>query len=154
MFKQQAGVSAALVSYANFPQAIADLLNGTNHYMFITTLPVMGLITEGKLRPLAVTAPQRMPALKDVPTVSEEGYPSLTVGDWVGMLVKSGTPAAIIDTLNSALNRALQRSSVRQSFANAGAEAVGGNPDVLSRQIREDVERWGRVIAAAGIKPK
>lgn len=154
LFKQQAGIRAAHVPYVQFPQSIADLLNGTNHYTFITTLPVMGLIYEGKLRPLAVTAPARLPALKDVPTVAEQGYPGLTVADWSGMMVRTETTATIVAQLNAALNRALQQPTVKEAFVRVAAEPVGGAPDVFAKQLREDVERWGKVISSAGIKPK
>lgn len=154
LFKQQANVRAAHVPYVQFPQAITDLLNGTNHYMFITTLPVMNLIADGRLRALAVTSPQRLPALKDVPTVGEQGYPVLAVGDWSGMMVRTGTPAPIIAQLNAALNKALQQPAVKEAFSRVAAEPVGGAPEVFTRQLREDVERWGKVVAAAGIKPK
>lgn len=154
LFKQQADVRAAHVPYIQFPQAIADLLNGTNHYMFITTLPVMGLIADGKLRALAVTSPQRLPSLKDVATVGEQGFPGLTVADWSGMMVKTGTPAAVITRLNEAVNKALQRPSVREAFARVAAEPVGGAPEVFTKVLREDIEKWGKVIAAAGITPR
>lgn len=153
LFKQQADVRAAHVPYVQFPQSITDLLNGTNHYMFITTLPVMGLIGDGKLRAIAVTAPQRLQALKDVPTVAEQGYAGLTVGDWSGMMVRAETPAAIVTQLNVALNKALQQPSVQEAFARVAAEPVGGAPEVFAKQLREDVEKWGNVISAAGIKP-
>ncbi len=154
LFKQQAGVRAAHVPYVQFPQSIADLLNGTNQYMFITTLPVMGLIKDGKLLALAVTAPQRLPALPNVPTVAEQGYAGLTAADWSGMMVKTGTSPTIIAQLNTALNKALKQPAVTQAFARVGAEPVGGGPEVFAKQLREDVEKWGKVIASAGIKPK
>ena len=80
-FRIQTGVRATHVPYRALPQAIGDLINGTNHYQFITPLPVLGLITDGKLRALAVTAPTRMAALKDVPTVVEQGFPELVIAD-------------------------------------------------------------------------
>ncbi len=93
MFKLQTGVRATHVPYQGLPQAIADLMNGTNQYQFITPLPVIELIAAGKLRALAVTGPARLPALKDVPTVGEAGFPDLIIQDWFGILVKTGTPA-------------------------------------------------------------
>ena len=93
MFKLQTGVRATHVPYQQFPQAIGDLINGTNQYMFITSLPVVELIESGKLRALAVTGPKQIRFSKDVPTIVEQGLPELVVEDWVGFAVKSGTPA-------------------------------------------------------------
>ena len=90
-FKLQTGVRVAHVPYSALPQAIGDLLNGTNHYQFITPLPVLDLIATGKLRALAVTAPERLAALRDIPTVGEAGFPNLIIQDWIGLLVKAGT---------------------------------------------------------------
>ena len=75
LFKLRTGVRATHVPYQALPQAIADLLGGTNQYQFITTLPVLDLIASGRLRALAVTAPTRIPALKDVPTRGGGGFP-------------------------------------------------------------------------------
>src|SRR5262245_3641678 len=107
-FRLQTGVRVAHVPYTQaVGQLIADLVNGTNHFQFITPLPVVDLIASGKLRPLAVTAHKRLPVLKDVPTVVEEGFPELVIQDWVGLVVKSGTPDAIVTRLNEATNKAL-----------------------------------------------
>jgi tripartite-type tricarboxylate transporter receptor subunit TctC len=82
MFKLQTGVRATHVPYQALPRAITDLLNGTNHYQFITPLPVVDLIAAGRLRALAVTVPARLFVLKDVPTVGEAGFPDLIIQDW------------------------------------------------------------------------
>jgi tripartite-type tricarboxylate transporter receptor subunit TctC len=128
LFKLHTGVRAAHVSYRVLPQAIADLLNGTNHYQFITALPVLDLIAAGKLRALAVTAPTRMPLLKDVPNVVEEGFPQLVIEEWVGLVVKSGTPNTIIARLNEATNNALAKPSVREALQKIASEPAGGSP--------------------------
>ena len=154
LFRQQAQVRAAHVPYVQFPQAISDLLNGTNHYMFITTLPVMDLIASGKLRALAVTSPQRLPTLKDVPTVGEQGFAGLTVGDWNGMLVRAGTPGASTTRLNQAMNKALQSAKVREAFGRLAAEPVGGPPETFGTLLAAELAQWGKVIAAAGLKPQ
>jgi Tripartite tricarboxylate transporter family receptor len=122
-------ISVALAqNIAQISQAIGDLLNGTNHFMFITTLPVVELIANGNLRALAVTGSKRIAALADVPTVTEQGFPNLTVEDWVGFAVKSGTPNDVVVRLNEAINKALGKPKVREAFARVGAEPAGGTP--------------------------
>jgi tripartite-type tricarboxylate transporter receptor subunit TctC len=152
LFKLHTGVRAAHVPYRALPQAIADLVNGTNHYQFITALPVLDLIAAGKLRALAVTAPKRAPALKDVPSVVEEGFPQLVNEEWIGWLVKSGTPDAVIARLNEATNRALANPSVREAFAKISADHAGGSPAEFGAFLKSQIAHWGKVVKDAGIK--
>jgi tripartite-type tricarboxylate transporter receptor subunit TctC len=152
LFKLQTGVRVVHVPYRGLSQAIPDLLNGTNHYQFITPLPVLDLIATGKLRALAVTAPKRMPALKDVPTVVEEGFPDLTIQDWVGFVVKSGTPDAIVTRLNEATNKALAKPNVREALAKMAAEPAGGSPAEFGVHIKSQIALWSKVVKDSGIK--
>src|SRR5262249_15196230 len=146
MFKVETGVRAAHVPYQQFPQAIADLLNGTNQYMFVTTLPVIDLVASGKLRALAVTGPNRLAALPDVPTVVEQGFPNLVVEDWVGFAVKTGTPNGIITTLNEAVNKALAMPKVREALVKLGAEPAGGPPWDFGKLLRAQIAQWKLVV--------
>jgi tripartite-type tricarboxylate transporter receptor subunit TctC len=152
MFKLQAGVRAIHVPYQQFPQAIGDLLNGTNQYMFITMLPVVDLIKTGKLRALAVTAPKRLSAVMDVPTIVEEAFPGLVVEDWIGFAVKTGTPNDVVVRLNQAINKALATPKVRESFAKLGAEPAGGTPAEYGAFYRSQMAHWAKVIKDSGIK--
>lgn len=151
-FKLQTGTRATHVPYAQFPQAIGDLLNGTNAFMFITMLPVVDLIKTGKLRALAITGPKRVPILPDVPTIIEAGYPSLVVEDWTGFAVKHGTPKETVTRLNAAINKALQKPSVQEALAKIGAEPAGGTPEQFGRLVGDQVAHWHKVVADAGIK--
>lgn len=151
-FRLQTGVRVTHVPYRALPQAIGDLLNGTNHFQFVTPLPVLDLIDSGKLRALTVTAPTRMEALKDVPTVVEEGFPELVIADWIGFVVKRGTPDAVITTLNEATNKALATQSVRGAFAKIAAEPAGGTSAEFGAHITSQIAHWREVVKEAGIK--
>lgn len=152
MFKLQTGVRATHVPYQQFPQAIGDLLNGTNQYQFITVAPVVELVNAGKLRALAITGRKRVPALKDIPTIVEEGYPNLVVEDWVGFSAKSGTPNDVIVRLNQAVNKALAAPKIRETFASLGAEPAGGTPAAYGNLVKSQIAYWGKVVKDSGIK--
>jgi tripartite-type tricarboxylate transporter receptor subunit TctC len=113
---------------------------------------VIDLIQTGKLRALAVTGPKRVPALNEVPTIVEAGFPSLVVEDWTGFAVKRGTPKEVVAQLNAAINKALLKPSVREAFAKLGAETAGGTPDHYGRLVNEQVAHWKKIVTDANIK--
>jgi tripartite-type tricarboxylate transporter receptor subunit TctC len=152
MFKLQTGAQAIHVPYQQSQQRLGDLLNGTNHFDFLATVTVGDFVETGRLRALGVTAPDRVVGLKDVPTVVEQGFPELVVEDYVGFAVKSGTPGGIVATLNRAVNKALQKPKVVETFAKLGATPAGGTADAFGTLIKEQVAYWGKVIRESGIK--
>jgi tripartite-type tricarboxylate transporter receptor subunit TctC len=152
LFKLQTGVRAVHVPYTALPRAIGDLLNGTNQYQFITPLPVLDLIATGKLRALAVTGTTRMPALKDVPTVIEEGFPGLVIQDWFGLLVKSGTPHDVVIRLNEAVNQAIKKPEVRDAIARLGAVPAGGSAGEFGELLGAQLAYWSKVVKETGMK--
>jgi tripartite-type tricarboxylate transporter receptor subunit TctC len=150
-FKLQTGARAQHVPYQQFPQAIGDLLNGTNAFMFITMLPVIDLIKTGKLRALAVTGLHRSDALRDVPTGQEAGMPRLVVTTWNGVLAPAGTPSEVVERLHLALAAAVADPALKQAFAALGAETESLSPQEFAIRIRNDFDRWSSVIKQAGI---
>jgi tripartite-type tricarboxylate transporter receptor subunit TctC len=152
LFKLQTGVRATHVPYQALPQAIGDLLNGTNQFQFITPLPVLDLIAAGQLRALAVAAPVRSPVLKDVPTVVEAGFPSLISQDWMGLLVKRGTPDEVVALLNHAINRVLAKPELRSAITRLGAEPAGGSSAEFSEFLKGQMAYWAKVVTDSGMK--
>jgi tripartite-type tricarboxylate transporter receptor subunit TctC len=152
MFKLQTGVQAIHVPYQQSQQRLTDLLSGTNHFDFLATVTVADFIETGRLRALAVTAPARVAGLKDVPTVVEQGFPELVVEDYVGFAVKSGTPGDVVMSLNKAINKALQKPKVVETFAKLGATPAGGTAEAFGALIKEQVAYWGKIIRESGIK--
>jgi tripartite-type tricarboxylate transporter receptor subunit TctC len=152
LFEQRTGTHAIHVPYQQFPQAIGDLISGTNQFMFVAMLPVVDLIKSGKLRALAVTAPKRVPTLADVPSIAEEGYPDLVVEDWTGFDIKAGTPSDVVNTLNTAINTALTKPNVRAALGNLGAVPAGGTPDAFGDFVKSEMSHWAQVVKDSGIK--
>ncbi len=152
LFKLQIKGEAAHVPYTALPSALNDIMSGTIDYAFLTTLPLTGLVSSGKLKALTVTSPKRLKAFPNTPTVVEEGYPGLVMEDWSGIVVRAGTPAPVVARLNSAINRALSTEAVRETFEKLGAEPQGGTPEELGALIASEVARWSGVIKQTGIK--
>lgn len=99
-----------------------------------------------------MTGPKRVAALKDVPTIVEQGFPDLVVEDWMGLTVKAGTPDQIVSKLNEAINKALTRPKVREALAKLGAEPAGGTPSEFGTLLKAQIAHWGSVVKQAGIK--
>lgn len=152
LFKLETGVNTVHVPYQGNARAIADIINGTNTYQFITAVAVVDMIAAGKLRALVAMSQKRIPALPNVPTIIEAGFPKLASEDWAGILVRSGTPAPAVERLNAAINKALKSEKVREAFAKLGTDPGGGTPDAFGKLVNAEVAHWAKVIKDAGIK--
>src|SRR5258708_18857470 len=95
--------------------------------------------------------PTRIDAIRDVPTIVEQGFPDLVVEDWVGFAVKNGTSSEIVVRLNEAINMALMTPNVRQAFANLGARPVGGTAAEFGNLVKSQSVLWAKVVKDSGI---
>jgi len=116
----------------------------------------MSQVQGGGARALAVLASARSPALPNVPTIAEAGFPGTEMEIWNALFAPKGTPPEIIKTLNAAVVKGIQDQAARARFADLGAEAPGPDrqsPEALAKILAADVDKWGKVINEAGIKP-
>src|SRR5262245_25114733 len=154
LFKLNAGVDLIHVPFRGATAVIPDLLAGRID-MFIGAInSLLPLIREGKLRPLAATSRQRIASLPDVPTMAESGFPGFEVGSGVGLVAPAHTPPEIIETLNREITKIIETPGFHERMAAIGVDVVGTTPGEFAKIISEDYEKWGKVIAAAGIKPE
>lgn len=152
MFANQAGIKIFHVPYPGAARALADLAGGQVDLYFGTPASVLPLIQSGKLHAVAVTSRQRLPAVKDVPTVAELGYPDFEAEDWKALVAPRGTPAAIVANLNRATNEALKQTVTQQRFAAEGSVTLGGSVDDAAKFMAGEYDRWGKAVRDSGTK--
>jgi tripartite-type tricarboxylate transporter receptor subunit TctC len=154
LFKMQAGVDMIHVPFRGAIAVMPDLVAGRID-MFIGAInSLLPLIKEGKLRPLAATSLKRIPALPDLPTLAESGFPGFEVSSGVGLVAPAGTPAPIIETLNREIAGIIAAPDFHQRMAAIGVDVVGTTAAAYAKIISDDYAKWGKVVAAAGIKPQ
>ncbi|MEP7067734.1 MAG: tripartite tricarboxylate transporter substrate binding protein [Usitatibacter sp.] len=152
LFQRRAGIKMTHVPYKGAGAAVTDLMGGSVDCFFGNTQAVGGLVTAGRLRPLAVTSPQRLANFPNVPTVAEQGYPGFDAATWSGLVAPAGTPGAIIDKLNAAANKALGSSEMKAKLHEDGSTALGGTPQQFADFIRKEHVKWGAAVRDANIK--
>lgn len=152
MFLLRTGTRATHIPYTGFPQMISDLLAGTNHFMFVTTVPVLDHIATGRLRALAVTAPARLDSLPAVATTAEQGLPDIVMEDWVGFLARAETPEAAVARIAAAVARVLANPATQAQIRRLGVEPAVMAPEAFSRFVTADVALWSGVVRDRGIR--
>ena len=146
LFKQMAGVKMTGVLYPGSGQTAVDLIAGRIQVMFAPAPTVLGLIKDGRVKPLATTEAKRSNIAPDLPTIAEAGLPGYAAGLWFGILGPGGLPKPVIDKLSEATNAALKDPTVLQGLQSQGLNAAGGSPEDFARFIKSETERWARVI--------
>ena len=151
MFQLLAGVKLQHVPYRGSAPALADLVAGNVDLMFDNLGVSLALVKGGQLRLLAVATQSRMASLPDVPTLAETlaGFESAA---WYAVVAPPRTPPQIVSKLNADINEALRAPEMAAHLAEWSAEAIGGTPQQMAAYMREEVERWNKVIKAAGVK--
>lgn len=152
LFASLTGIKLTHVPYRGTAPALNDLIAGYVQLMFSDLGPALPLIKAGKLRPLAVTAARRFPALPDVPPLAEAGVPGFDVAAWQGVIAPAQTPQPILVKLNTELNAIVAMADTRSRMTELGMNPVGtGTPEELQRFLHSEIVRWGKIVEAAGI---
>ncbi len=152
LLKAQTGADMVHVPYRGGAPAITDLLAGQLQVV-VEGVPIAApFLSSQKLRALAVTSPKRSPALPEVPTAAEAGFPDFTATAWYGIAVPAGTPAPIVAKLNAAINTALRDPGLREKLAQQGSEPAGGTPAQFGDFLHKELARWANAVKVSGAK--
>lgn len=152
VFKSVTGVRMQHVPYKGTAPALTDLIGGQIQLNFDTPVTSIPHVQSGRLKALAITGKTRLAALPDVPTFAEAGLPEYDFQIWMGVLAPAGTPRDIVDKLSAEIGRILALPDVKQQLASQGLDVTYRTADQFNALIRADLERFGKVIKAAGIK--
>ena len=137
--------------YKGAGQAMTDLLGGHVDFFFSSASAVMGYVTSGRLRALAVSTPQRLPALSQVPTIAEAAVPGFSFSLWGGVFAPAETPDAIVNKLNQDINKILTEPAIRTRLETDGSAVRANTPAQFSEFVRRDVAKYQGLVKATGI---
>jgi tripartite-type tricarboxylate transporter receptor subunit TctC len=151
LFRSMAGLDLVTVNYRGSTPAQSDLMGGQVHVMFDVVSAALGLVKAGKLKPLGVTTARRLAVLPDVPAIAES-LPGFEASGWQGIGAPRNTPAAVIETLNKAMNTVLTDPTFTARLTDLGIEPFPGSAAELGAFIAAYTEKWAKVIRAANIK--
>jgi tripartite-type tricarboxylate transporter receptor subunit TctC len=152
LLNHAAGIHMQHVPYKGSGQAVVDVVGGQVQVMVSGMSSVMPHIKAGRLRALAVTGAQRSPAVPDIPTIAESGFPKFEATAWYGVLVPARTPKAIVTRLHDEIVRALKMPDVKERLESVGFEIVGSTPEAFGAYIKSEIVKWAPVVKASGAK--
>ncbi|MFC5521371.1 tripartite tricarboxylate transporter substrate binding protein [Polaromonas jejuensis] len=152
LFRQQLHLDMVHVPYKSGGPAITDVMAGQVDFMFGTVAATYPHVSGGKLRALAVSAPERSRRLPDVPTVAETVIPGYEAYEWNGVFLPAGTPEPIAAQLRQAVQDVMKEDEVKQRLADMGAQPVGSTPAEFATFLKKEDAKWGEVVRKGHIK--
>jgi len=152
LMKSMGGFSANHIPYKGSAPAMTDLLAGSVSLLFDSIPSSLPQVRAGKLRGIGVASSGRSPVLPELPTLSEAGLAGFSADSWFGIMAPAGTPREVIAKLNADVQKSLDSPEVRDIIARQGGEVMGSTPEQMAAQIRNDRQKWGRVIRESGAR--
>ena len=152
LLKVMAGINIVHVPYKGNAPAITDLLGGHVEMNFSGVPALVPHISSGRVRAIAIGSLKRFPALPQVPTFDESGLKGYEATTWFGLLAPAKTPKEIVTRWNVEVDKILKSAELRERFINDGLEPMGGSPESFTKFIRSEIDKYAKVIKAAGIK--
>ncbi len=152
LFNLMNHVKMIAIPYKGGAPATVDLLAGHVPIMFNSMLASIPHVKGGKLRALGITTLKRSGAVPEVPTIAEQGMAGFDVSGWYGVLGPAGLPAEVLARLNTEINRGMRDPAVIKRLAGEGVDAVTSTPDEFAARVRSEIEKWGKVVRASGVK--
>jgi tripartite-type tricarboxylate transporter receptor subunit TctC len=146
------GVQLTHVPYKGSSQAFTDVMAGQVDMMLTSVTYASGTIKSGRIRALGIASAQRSPALPDIPTFAEQGWPDFLLVDWKAVAAPRGVPPEVVTLLNRELNEVLRGRNVAERFTAEGTTPVGGTPEQMMRIVQSDIERWRALAKRANLK--
>ena len=153
LFKVSAGVDIVHVPYKGSSGARTDLLGGQVQMMFDAITTMAPNVRAGKLKALATTGKTRSSVLPEVPTLNEAGVPGYEAVIWLGIMAPAGTPRPIVEKLNAEITRIVNSPEVKDAWAKQGAVSMSMSTEEFARYMREDIDKWARIVKISGAKP-
>ena len=154
LYSREYGGQMVHVPFSNPGNATTNLISGEIQLMFQLIPGIASQVKAGRVRAVGVMAPQRSPALPDVPTMVELGAPKLMSTTWFALLAPKGTPAPVIERMNAVANEVIADAAVRKRLVDIGASPLGGTPKQLADHLAAEIVKWGRIVREAKIEVK
>jgi len=152
LFNVMAGVQMVHIPYRGSGPAMIGLLAGEAPVMFLPAINAVPHLASGRLRALAVTSRERLAALPELPTVAESGLPGYESSQWYGLLAPAGTPAEVLDVLNTRVANIMQSADMKARMTSDGLVPIGGSREQFAAHIKSEIGKWAKVISASGAR--